>query len=191
MGSDLKIFENLIKEFEPTGKKETADKKKLFEFFISNGLESFNNENYSDGHITGSAFVFDPIEDKLLLLHHKKLNKWFQPGGHSDGSPDIIATAQRELFEETCVKEFTTNSKIFDIDIHKIPAREGKNPEHLHYDVRFLFLTDSNLELIFNDLETRDLKWVETKNMFGFTTKDEAFERIYNKLTNLAKAENI
>ena len=31
-----------------------------------------------------------------VLLHHKKLDQWFQPGGHVDGNPNLLESALRE-----------------------------------------------------------------------------------------------
>ena len=51
------------------------------------------------GHITGSAWLLNPSQSKLLLTHHRKLNMWLQLGGHSDGDPDTAAVAKREAEE--------------------------------------------------------------------------------------------
>ena len=53
------------------------------------------------GHITGSAWVINPTRDKVLLMHHRKHNQWFQFGGHADGDSNIIRVALRETQEET------------------------------------------------------------------------------------------
>ena len=46
-------------------------------------------------HFTASAFVFDPSEKKALLIEHKKLKFWMQPGGHADGDSELYRVAQR------------------------------------------------------------------------------------------------
>jgi 8-oxo-dGTP pyrophosphatase MutT (NUDIX family) len=38
-----------------------------------------------------------------LLIYHKKLDKWLQPGGHADGEEDLHKVAKSELEEETGV----------------------------------------------------------------------------------------
>jgi len=55
------------------------------------------------GHITGSAWIVDPAGERVLLTHHRKLDRWLQPGGHSDGDPDTRAVAVREAEEESPV----------------------------------------------------------------------------------------
>ena len=59
------------------------------------------------GHIhelydfTASAFIIHPSQPKLLLLHHKKLNSWLQPGGHVELNENPLQALQHELLEET------------------------------------------------------------------------------------------
>ncbi len=44
--------------------------------------------NLAAGHFTASAFLLNHDQTKFLLMHHKKLNKWLQLGGHCE-SDDI------------------------------------------------------------------------------------------------------
>lgn len=186
MEESLNTFNEMLNNFVPTGKKEEQDYQKLLEFFRANQLKAFNNDNFNDGHITGSAFVYDPSKKKLLLLHHKKLNRWLQPGGHSDGNPNIIETAKREVYEETGLTNLECNNKIFDIDIHVFPAKEGRNPEHFHYDVRFLFVADSSIEIIKNIEESNEIKWISIADVWNYLNNgEEAFRRVIEKLNQL------
>src|SRR6185295_7041763 len=90
------------------------------------------------GHITGSAFIVSEDHSQTLLVHHVKLNRWLQPGGHADGDRDVERVALREANEETGLQHFTlAKHEIFDIDIHPIPARKDFGA-HDHYDVRYL-----------------------------------------------------
>jgi 8-oxo-dGTP pyrophosphatase MutT (NUDIX family) len=111
------------------------------------------------GHVTASGWVISEDRKSVLLMHHRKLNRWFQPGGHCDGDPDVLAVARKEIEEETGLLNFRVDSDgIFDVDIHLIPAN-SKDEAHYHYDVRFLFIADANEPLIINS-ESRDLQWV-------------------------------
>jgi 8-oxo-dGTP pyrophosphatase MutT (NUDIX family) len=111
------------------------------------------------GHLTGSAWIVDKDASHILLLHHAKLNKWLQPGGHADGDENIYAVALREAEEETGIKEFKLLTPgIFDVDIHPIPARHDF-PEHLHFDVRFIFQASENSAIQISD-ESHDVKWI-------------------------------
>lgn len=109
------------------------------------------------GHITASAWITDPHRRQVLLVRHRKLNRWLQPGGHADGDPDTRQVALREAFEETGLRPELISAEPWDIDIHTIPARPDF-PEHEHFDVRYLFHADPSAELLISD-ESTDLKW--------------------------------
>jgi 8-oxo-dGTP pyrophosphatase MutT (NUDIX family) len=95
----------------------------------------------------------------VLLTHHRKLDKWLQPGGHADGDPDILRVALREVREESGLEAIRAVSEgIFDLDIHTIPDR-GREREHLHYDVRFRVEADRDAPLALSE-ESRSLAWV-------------------------------
>lgn len=96
--------------------------------------------SHAAGHITGSVWLLNPRGDKALLTLHRKLKLWVQPGGHADGDPDVLRVALREGREESGIEEiYALSPEIYDIDIHTIPARPATGePEHLHYDVRYL-----------------------------------------------------
>jgi 8-oxo-dGTP pyrophosphatase MutT (NUDIX family) len=126
--------------------------------FIGEHAECFDR-TLSIGHVTGSGWVISPGRDKVLLMHHMKLDKWFQPGGHCDGDPDVAAVALKEVKEETGLRHVQLlTGAIFDIDVHEIPAK-NELPAHYHYDIRFLFEADPTDQLFING-ESRDLRWV-------------------------------
>lgn len=111
-------------------------------------------------HVTGSAWVVSPDREQVLLLHHRKHGRWFQPGGHADGDADILRVALRECAEETGL-DFEQiqliDSQIFDVDIHTIPAT-GDMPQHEHIDIRFAMEIDDRLEIPGNH-ESNAVEW--------------------------------
>lgn len=115
------------------------------------------------GHVTGSACVVSPDRQQTVLIHHGKLDRWFQPGGHADGDPDVAAVALKEAQEETglirlaLVTEPGKSAPIFDVDVHPIPAR-GEVPAHLHYDIRFLIEADPTEPFVRTE-EVQNVKW--------------------------------
>jgi 8-oxo-dGTP pyrophosphatase MutT (NUDIX family) len=111
-----------------------------------------------DGHLTGSAVVVDHTTTRTLLVHHAKLDRWLQPGGHADGDGNLGAVALREAAEETGLVGLRLVKPPIDVDIHVIPARPGE-PEHVHLDVRSVVLTGDSLVAAPNE-ETLGARWL-------------------------------
>ena len=133
-----------------------------------------------EGHITGSAMIVDRERKRTLLTHHHKLEKWLQLGGHSDGDPDTLAVALREAEEESGLKDIVpVSTEIFDVDVHTVPARK-QEPEHFHYDIRFLFEADPDAPLTISS-ESKDLAWVPLADI-GKYTAEESMLRMVRKL---------
>lgn len=133
-----------------------------------------------EGHVTGSAWIINKTGTKALLTHHHKLDRWLQLGGHADGDPDIINVATKEAMEESGLKSINLVSEsIFDIDIHTIPARKA-DPEHLHYDIRFLFEADENEPLVISS-ESKDLAWVELDKLKALVESNDSIVRMMKK----------
>jgi len=131
------------------------------------------------GHVTGSVWVVNPSRDKVLLLHHRKHDQWFQPGGHADGDADILRVALRETHEETglpCDDISLVDGGIFDVDIHIIPASR-RGPEHIHYDIRFLVEIDDALHVPGND-ESHQIMWVPLESVSHFNNNLSTYRMV-------------
>ncbi|HTS81058.1 MAG TPA: NUDIX hydrolase [Myxococcaceae bacterium] len=125
-------------------------------------------------HFTGSAVVSDGR--RVALVHHRKLGRWLQPGGHvesADGE-DLLATALREAAEETgCpMVPHPTAPRPLDVDVHPIPSR-GTEPAHLHLDVRFLVLTDRPEALREDPAESAGVRWFDLEEALHRAGTDE------------------
>jgi 8-oxo-dGTP pyrophosphatase MutT (NUDIX family) len=148
----------LLENHQPFTREEVQFKQQMIEF-VNQNPDCFER-SLLIGHITGSAWIVDKSRQFTLLTHHRKLDKWFQTGGHCDGDSDVLNVAMKEAREETGLTDIQAiSSNIFDIDIHEIPERKGV-PTHLHYDVRFLLEADMNEPLIISS-ESSDLAWIE------------------------------
>jgi len=103
-------------------------------------------DNFVPGHLTGSAWIVDPTTSKVLLLHHAKLNRWLQPGGHADGEYDLAAVALREAHEESGLTSLALkDGAIFDLDIHAIVIADSSEPpivSHESHDVAWFDFTE-------------------------------------------------
>ena len=134
------------------------------------------------GHITGSAWIVDKCHTHALLTHHRKLDRWLQLGGHADGEFDILGVAMREAREESGIESITPlTGSIYDVDIHIIPARNNE-PQHLHYDVRYLLMADKESPLIISS-ESKNLSWVPLENITQLN-QEPSMQRMVSKLDN-------
>ena len=107
--------------------------------FVTNSPNALSRAN-PEGHITASAVVARADASRFLLVWHRKLGRWLQPGGHMEPSDaSVFATARREAREETGIEDFAfpIGDRILDVDVHAIPAH-GPDPAHFHYDIRHL-----------------------------------------------------
>ena len=113
------------------------------------------------GHVTASAVVARPGGEAFLLVFHRKLGRWLQPGGHVEHEDaSAFDAAVREAREETGIQDFEAplEREILDVDVHQIPARKNE-PAHHHFDVRFLLTTEREIDLDASDDPTRPIEW--------------------------------
>lgn len=115
------------------------------------------------GHITASAWIVSRESRKVLLTHHRKLDRWLQLGGHTDGESDVLASALREAREESGISELVAipgggEPCILDVDVHEIPVRKSE-PAHQHHDIRFLLETSEHAPLARQRAESKALRW--------------------------------
>ncbi len=90
----------------------------------------------------------------------------------------------REVEEEsglTCI--VPVDGQIFDIDVHRIPAR-GDEPEHDHWDIRYAMQATVDQTYTVSD-ESHDLAWVEILAI-GAYTDEESTLRMGRKWTERA-----
>jgi len=150
--------------------------------------ENCFDRSLSKGHITGSAWLIDTDASHVFFTHHKKLNQWFQPGGHSDGDPNTLAVSMREASEESGIEDVfiqPVHNSIFDIDIHTIPANK-REPEHLHYDIRFLLETDKSHPLKISE-ESNEIAWIPLNDIEKYSTETSILRML--KKTEMIKTK--
>lgn len=149
-----------------------------FERFITENADCCER-SLSIGHLTGSAWLVSNDGQRALLMHHRKLKRWLQPGGHADGSSDLAQVALREAIEETGLSELQVQPDIFDLDRHIIPAR-GNDLEHYHYDVRFVVQASGSEQFVQNE-ESLALAWFDIKKLAIDSELDESIRRMAKK----------
>lgn len=147
----------------------------------------FYRNYFTPGHCCGSAWIIDPLKRKTLLMHHKKLGKWLQPGGHADGEMILENVALREAIEETGAPGIAlAGREIFDLDIHTIPPN-GAEPEHLHFDARFLLVSDSTRPLTGSG-EAHEVRWVPLDSVAALTSEESVLRMVRKTATDAGSA---
>jgi len=144
-----------------------------------------------EGHLTGSAIVVSGGGDRVLLLHHRKLARWLQPGGHADpGERTGEAVALREAREETGIEGLALHEgapRPLDVDVHDIPAR-GDEPAHEHLDLRYLVVAPDGAEARLKADESRAIRWFRWDEL-GHLGLDPGLQRALKKVRDVLGGE--
>lgn len=122
-------------------------------------------------HFTASVWITTNKKlKKILLLHHKKLNRWLQPGGHIEPFENPVDAAIREVKEETGldISFLSKGIQVIDSEGTFLPRPEfimeqtipahGKQPLHYHLDINYVVEIPEQ-EIKHNLKETLNLGW--------------------------------
>jgi 8-oxo-dGTP pyrophosphatase MutT (NUDIX family) len=144
----------------------------------------FSRDQYVPGHITATALVLNESTDSVLLVHHRRLDRWLLPGGHVEAEDaTIFDAALREAVEETSVRldpQFTPYVAGF--DVHGIPSN-GKEPYHLHHDILIgLSATEASIAV---SEESRDVIWCPISNLGRYNVPRNILYRLDSAAANL------
>lgn len=106
-------------------------------------------------HVTASAIVLGPRG--VLLHHHRRLERWMQPGGHIDPGEEPADAARRETVEETGLPPTHPGGGpwMVDANVHALPrpcrpwaaadsaGLTGRpTPRCVHVDMRYVLHAD-------------------------------------------------
>ena len=119
-------------------------------------------------HITASAVILDPERRALLLVLHRKVGRWLQPGGHCEaGDVSLGEAALREATEESGIRGLRLLPGILHVDRHPAPCSPGVVDEH--FDVRYLVQAPAGSVTAVSP-ESLDVRW------FGWDDLPEGIE---------------
>jgi 8-oxo-dGTP pyrophosphatase MutT (NUDIX family) len=123
----------------PADEEEARDRDRILAFVLRHDRPF--DRGILEGHLTGSAITVSADGSRVLLLHHRKLDRWLQPGGHGDpGETTGEEVALREAFEESGIRGLRLHAaapRPLDVDVRDVGAREQARPR-AHLDLRYL-----------------------------------------------------
>lgn len=91
-------------------------------------------------HVTAGALVMSPDGEHVLLNLHRKAQRWFHFGGHSEpGDTTLAGVAAREAREESGIEDLTLLPGPVQLDEHTVPFCADHETVH-HLDVRYVAL---------------------------------------------------
>lgn len=134
-----------------------ADQEQLRREFLARldeGPDALRREG-RPSHLTASGIVLDASRRSVLLVLHRKVGLWLQPGGHlEEGDRTLAAAALREAVEETGVADLALRDDVpVHLDRHTAPC----GAEH-HLDVRFVLLARDGAVPLVSE-ESLDVAW--------------------------------
>lgn len=105
----------------------------------------------SQVHVTASAIVVG--ERGTVLLKHRRLGRWLQPGGHVDPGEDPEDAALRECEEETGLgaAHLEGGPRLVHLDVHRAAS-------HVHLDLRYV-LAAPDADPMPGPGESQDVRW--------------------------------
>src|SRR4051812_38099205 len=91
----------LLDSYQPVEETERVFHDRMLKLARADG-DPFSRHHFQPGHFTASGFILSPDGHSVLLIHHTKLDRWLQPGGHVESvDVSLSASAAREVLEET------------------------------------------------------------------------------------------
>ncbi len=149
---------------------------------LRNTAAPYSRNQFDPGHVTASCFIVDP-EGRLLLHHHRRLDRWLQMGGHLEAGEEPAAAALREGTEESGLHDLHLHDGIADLDVHIIPAGTGE-PLHRHFDVRYIARTALPDAIAVDVTESRGLMWFDLQRAAERMAGEESL-RVIQKIGRL------
>lgn len=99
-------------------------------------------------------------------------------GGHLEAGEEPLQAALREGAEETGLVDLQLlREEIIDLDVHLIPAIKGE-PQHRHFDVRYIAQTASPESIVADARESRNLMWFDLRRAAQVMEGEESLRAI-------------
>ncbi|NYZ79654.1 NUDIX domain-containing protein [Candidatus Micrarchaeota archaeon] len=140
-----------------------------------------NNENKVDLVVAGLIIS----DNKVLLIHHRKLDRWIPPGGHIDPNETPDGALRREIKEELGMEIEILNRNDIAlggniVEQLAVPFYANVHSVGDHDHCCFFYLCKPKTETMeINERELKDFKW--------FTLEQLNDERVPSDVRNISK----
>jgi 8-oxo-dGTP pyrophosphatase MutT (NUDIX family) len=146
----------------------------------------------NEKHFTASVWIVtEDTPCKVLLIHHKKLNRWLQLGGHIEKFENPVEAAVREAREESGVdisflikevKAADSETKFLPVPQfiveQYIPSYKDE-PEHFHLDMQYVVrVPEQKLKRSVN--EARGIGWFSKKEALDLPIHEDTRKILQN-----------
>jgi 8-oxo-dGTP pyrophosphatase MutT (NUDIX family) len=180
-------FQEELRAYEPANDIERAHREAMMDL-LAYSPDAFSRHHFVPGHFTASCFIID-AEGRLLLHHHRRLDRWLQMGGHLEPDETPQEAALREGAEESGLRDLKLRDAIFDLDVHDIPPSES-DPEHAHFDVRYLARTSAPDAITIARGESNELAWFDLERAAALMPGAES-QRVIGKIERLLRERSL
>ena len=179
----IKLKQQLL-NFVPFDEEEAVNIR-VFLQFIDGFQEHIWTRDNTVGHVTVSAWVTNPLKDKVLMAHHNIYNSFAWLGGHADGEYDLLKVAQKEVREETGVFQLRPIKTDF-VDVCSMivkPHIKNNHPvaSHLHFNLTYWLEADEKAILQNAPAENSAVCWLPIDRLFDFIS-EEHMKPVYQRL---------
>jgi 8-oxo-dGTP pyrophosphatase MutT (NUDIX family) len=173
--------QSLVRSFHDPTDGQALKSQELTLLLLDCAPDPFSRAHFTPGHITCTGLVLAPDGERLLLVHHRRLDRWLLPGGHVEsGDAEIWDAARREVIEETGAELLPdTAPRLVSMDVHGIPSN-GREPYHLHHDLLFAFRAAGD-DIVCSP-ESREVAWC-TPAEFDRYSLPGNIRRAYGRVT--------
>lgn len=137
--------------------------------------------------------VSNEASPRVLLVFHKKLQSWLQPGGHIEPNENPWDAVVREVKEETSldVSNFPGRLQTDDITLELLPPRflqvqqipaYQDQPMHYHVDLQYVFVIPPQ-DVALQASESEQIGWFTLEEALNLTLIDNTRARIQELLS--------
>lgn len=188
----MKLKQDLI-SYKPWNEQEARDRD-VMRKLLEEQPDIFCRENLT-AHFTASSWLLNREHDKVLMIYHNLYHSWAWTGGHADGEEDLLSVAIREAQEETGVTGIVpVREDIYSLEILTVDGHEKRGvyvPSHLHLNVTYLLEADEQAVLRIKPDENSGVKWFSLKEALEACSEPWMIERVYKKLNQKLKGEQL